>query len=129
MNLRAAAFLADENIHPDVAAHLSATGCDVRHIVSSGLIGASDVDVMRLSVAENRVILTHDSDFGRLAIAEHEPYVGIIYLRPGHLSPEFTTASLAALITLHPEVSPPFVIVARRQSGRVHIRVREQQGR
>ncbi|MCC7020153.1 MAG: DUF5615 family PIN-like protein [Ardenticatenales bacterium] len=128
MNLRAAAFLADENIHPDVAAHLSATGCDVRHVVSSGLIGAADVDLMRLSVAENRVILTHDSDFGRLAIADHVPYVGIIYLRPGHLLPEFTTASLSALMTSHPDVTPPFLIVARRQRGRVHIRVREQQG-
>ncbi|MEO8083654.1 MAG: DUF5615 family PIN-like protein, partial [Ardenticatenales bacterium] len=102
MNLRAAAFLADENIYPNVAAHLSATGCDIRHVVSSGLIGATDVDLMRLAVAEYRVIVTHDSDFGRLAIADNVPYVGIIYLRPGHLLPEFTTASLAALMTPHP---------------------------
>lgn len=129
MNLREAAFLADENIHPDVVAHLLTAGHDLKHVLTSGLVGAADVELIRLSVAENRVILTHDSDFGRLAIAGREAFVGIIFLRPGHLLPEFSVGSLEALMTLHPMVTPPFVIVARRQGERVHIRVREQSTR
>jgi hypothetical protein len=36
------------------------------------------------------VLLTHDIDFGGVAILAVEPYIGIVYRRPGHISAEFT---------------------------------------
>jgi predicted nuclease of predicted toxin-antitoxin system len=124
MNLRSAAFLADENIHSAVAAHLRASGHDVKGVASLGSVGLDDVSVMRLSVAEGRVILTHDRDFGRLAVAVGEPFVGIVYLRPGHILPAFTIGGIEALLKAHPEVVPPFIAVVRRQGDRIAIRIR-----
>lgn len=128
MILRSAAFFADENVHPAVVDHLRLTKHDVRTVVDSGHIGSADADLLRLATTELRIVLTHDSDFGRLAIADGEPFVGIIYLRPGHITPEFTIDSLETVMMSHPIVNPPFIIVARRQYDRVHIRVREHSG-
>ena len=81
---------------------------------------------MQRAAIEGRVILTHDSDFGRLAIIGREPYLGIIYLRPGHIDPLFTIGSIEALFEAYPDVTSPFIAVVRRQGERVFIRLREQ---
>ena len=47
--------------------------------------------------SEKRIIVTHDSDFGTLAVLGGEPVLGIIYLRPGHIDPTFTCDTLRAL--------------------------------
>ena len=126
MKLETAAFLADANVHPALVAHLRAAGHDVRDVMSGTLVSATDAELIRLATSELRIVITHDSDFGRLAIADGEPYVGLIFLRPGHIAPEFSIDSLKTVLTAHPVVRPPFIIVARRRADRVDIRVREQ---
>ncbi|HZF08366.1 MAG TPA: hypothetical protein VFE33_06205 [Thermoanaerobaculia bacterium] len=74
--------------------------------------------------AENRVVLTHDSDFGRLAITTAEAIVGIVYLRPGHIRFGFTLETLEVLFEELTEVTPPFIAVAERTGDRVRIRYR-----
>ncbi len=68
---------------------------------------------------------THDSDFGTLAIARQQPITGIVYLRPGHIQPEFTLATLEALRQQEIHVAPPFIIVALRQQNEVRVRIRQ----
>jgi len=125
MILRAGRFLSDENIHADVVAFLRAEGCDVLDVKEQGLDGSDDLPLIRLSVAEARVVLTHDSDFGTLAIAAQEPIFGIIYLRPGHIQPEFTVGTLRVLFDQELDPRPPFIIVAVRNGSRVKIRLRQ----
>lgn len=72
-----------------------------------------------------RVIVTHDADFGTLAMLQGEPVIGIVFLRPGHVDPQFTIATLQDVLTAAPDVTPPFVIVARRSGSSVAIRVRQ----
>ena len=79
MKLRGSRFLSDENIHADVVAFLRSEGCDVFDVKEEGLDGSDDLILIRLSVAEARVVVTHDSDFGTLAIAAQEPIFGIVY--------------------------------------------------
>lgn len=124
MNLRNAAFLADENILSDVVAFLRAEGCDVLSVQESSLIGSDDVTLIRQAFSEQRIILTHDSDFGTLAVAANEPIVGIVYLRPGHIRAEFTVGTLRTLFDQEIELIPPFVLVAKRSGERVNIRIR-----
>jgi predicted nuclease of predicted toxin-antitoxin system len=59
---------ADENIHPGVVTARRARGCDVRTVLEAGLGGAADVLVLRAASADRRVVLTHDADFGTLAL-------------------------------------------------------------
>ena len=125
MNLREFRFLTDENIHPEVVSFVRRQGCDVLDIKESGLSGADDLTVIRRGLETNRIILTHDSDFGALAIASDEPTAGIVYLRPGHIRSVFTIETLTALFEGKLDLTPPFVVVAERAGGAVRIRVRQ----
>ncbi len=78
-------FLADENIHAQVVAFLRAEGHDVDYVREMNLAGSGDDRLLTLSVLEKRVVLTHDSDFGTLAMAANHPVYGILYLRPRSL--------------------------------------------
>jgi len=71
------------------------------------------------------MILTHDRDFGALALAAQEPVVGIVYIRPGHLSPSYTSSMLRAVLRQEIDLSPPFVLVVVREGDEVRIRVRQ----
>jgi len=44
------------------------------------MTGADDLTVLRLAYTQQRVILTHDSDFGTLAVARGEPVIGLVSL-------------------------------------------------
>ncbi len=124
MKLRGSRFLSDENIHADVVAFLRSEGCDILDVKEEGLNGADDLFLIRFSFAEARVVLTHDSDFGTLAMAAQEPIFGIIYLRPGHIHPEVTAGTVRALLDQELDPQPPFIIVAVRSGSRVKIRLR-----
>lgn len=124
MTLRDFPIPADQNIHADVVAFLRADGLAVVDVTDAQLNGASDALILTRAVAEGRVVLTHDADFGTLAIAQGAPVVGIVYLRPGHIGPEPTIATLRHLFAANPDLTPPFVLVARRTADRVNVRIR-----
>lgn len=118
-------FFADENLHPDVVYYLREQGQDVLSVREEGLAGQSDSAVLNFAYQSKRVVLTHDSDFGALAIVRQEPVTGIVYLRPGHIQPAFTIQTLAAIKEQVIEVNPPFLVTAVRKGQTVHIRVRQ----
>jgi predicted nuclease of predicted toxin-antitoxin system len=117
-------LLADENIHPDVVEFLRRKGFDVASVAERGKFSLPDVEVLRQATEEGRVALTHDSDFGGLAIFGAK-FIGIIYLRPGHIQPDFTIKTIEAIRKNAPEVMPPFILVAERTGDTVKIRVRQ----
>lgn len=59
-------FLLDEGISPLVAPELVAAGHDVTHVHEIGLTGAPDPSVLGVAEAEQRVLITLDTDFGTL---------------------------------------------------------------
>ena len=124
MNLFEFSLLADENIHPDVIKYLREQGHDILSIYDAGLVGHSDTAVLRVAQQSGRTIISHDSDFGTLALAQNEPFIGIIFLRPGHIAADFTIQTLRTLAERQIEVQPPFIVVAVRKQQTVRIRVR-----
>ncbi len=101
------------------------------------MIDVSDKDrlleLLRLSGARftekhtynmGKVVLTHDRDFGGLALLGAK-FVGIIYLRPGHIQADFTIKTLQSIRDNAPDVVPPFILVAERTGDTVKIRVRQ----
>lgn len=68
--MRGFPLLTDENIDPDVVAGLRRLGFDVLDVVESGRAGVGDVELLRWAVSQGRVIVTHDADFGTLAILQ-----------------------------------------------------------
>lgn len=125
MNLRRYTFLSDENIHIDVVTHLRSQGFNVVSVKETNLIGAVDLTIIRKAFIENRIIITHDSDFGTLAVLAGEPVIGILYLRPGHINPMFTIGTLNVLFDREIDIEAPFLIVAERVGRNVKIRIRK----
>lgn len=124
MRLRDFGLLTDENLDPEVVQWLIGSGFDVLDVYQAGLRGSTDVELLRRAVSENRVIVTHDVDFGTLAIHQGEPVIGIVFLRPGHIDPKFTVGMLNSLLDLNPELPLPFILVVRRTGNQINVRIR-----
>lgn len=125
MKLRDFGLLADQNLHPDVVAFLRGAGFDVLAVHEAGLSGESDTNLLSRAFGENRVVVTHDADFGTLAVQGGQPFVGILYLRPGHVRPEPTIDTVQQVLQANPDLTPPFLIVAKRTGSTVTIRIRQ----
>jgi predicted nuclease of predicted toxin-antitoxin system len=117
-------LLADENIHPEVIRFLRDAGLDVKSVSEQEKYGLSDTNVLLQATEEGRVVVTHDSDFGGLALAG-EKFIGIIYIRPGHIHADFTIQTLEAIRNNAPDVTQSFILVAERSGDIVKIRVRQ----
>lgn len=89
-----------------------------------GLCGQSDSVILSEALKDSRIILTHDRDFGRLAILFRQPMHGIVFLRPGHIDPQFTIATLEAIDAQDLDLSPSFILVGRRRGTHVQLRLR-----
>ena len=117
-------LLADENVNPEVIEFLRKARFNIESVAEQGNFGLSDTEVLLQATEAGRVVLTHDSDFGGLALMGAK-FVGIIYLRPGHIRANFTIQTLEAIRDNAPEVTPPFILVAERTGDTVKIRVRQ----
>lgn len=124
MKLREFRFVTDENVDPDVVAYLRGAGWDIVDAVENGWQGTRDLELLRRSVALGRVVITHDRDFGTLALLQSQPIIGLLYLRPAHIESQFTIETIEAVIAADLDLVPPFVLVAKRTGMRVTIRRR-----
>jgi predicted nuclease of predicted toxin-antitoxin system len=113
-------WLTDENIHPEVVAHLRARELDVLDVRERGWQGWGDDGLLEEAYREGRVVLTHDGDFGTLALLGRRPVVGIVRVRPGHIRAQVTIDTLDRLLALDLELSPPFLIVVQGGLVRLH---------
>lgn len=93
-------LLTDENVHPGVVSFLRENGDDVLDVKEEKMSGVPDEKLSRHAEEENRVIVTHDRDFGRLLIAQGTLSVGVIYLRPGHIDPELRLRPCVSCLTM-----------------------------
>ena len=118
------ALVADENIAPELVAALRERRIDVCTLRELGLSGAEDVEILSWAHPANRVVLTHDADFGLLAVRREVPFIGVIFLRPGHIKTSFSLEALDTLRSAAVDVDPPFLIVVERKQNRILIRLR-----
>jgi predicted nuclease of predicted toxin-antitoxin system len=86
MDLASFKFLSDENIHAELVLFIRELGFDIEDVITKGLQGKSDIEVLNHATENNRIVITQDSDFGRLAYTTDIDFKGIIYLRLGHIS-------------------------------------------
>ena len=62
-------FLADMGISPHVVEELRKKKHDAVHLMDEGLNRLPDGDILQKARQENRILLTHDLDFGELLAA------------------------------------------------------------
>ena len=74
-------FLLDENISPLVGHILRDGGHDALHLRDAGLRSADDETVFARALTEGRVVVSGDTDFGRLVVAAKHPRPSLILFR------------------------------------------------
>ena len=81
-------FLTDENIAISVVNFLRAKGFDVKDIKEEKLFGLADRKILELAINEERVVLTHDKDFVKIARNIVKKNSGIILIRCKNQNPD-----------------------------------------
>jgi predicted nuclease of predicted toxin-antitoxin system len=114
-------LLADENVSPRVVAFLRENGFDVLDVKESDMNGTSDHILLELAFKEQRFVVTHDADFGTLAINNEQPCYGVLYLRLLKQSALNVIEVLKALIAMNPELSSGSLVVI--EETRIRVRV------
>jgi len=117
-------FLTDENIDREMVVFLRDLGFDVFDIKENELFRLPDQEILLLSVEQNRVVISQDSDFGTLIFRDQSPCYGVIYMRPGHESPYFHIETMGAILDANLNISPPFIMTAENTGKSVRIRLR-----
>jgi predicted nuclease of predicted toxin-antitoxin system len=120
MKLRQIRILADENLSPKVVDSLRQLGIDVLDTKEEQWHGASDETLLTIAHQEQRFVLTHDSDFGTLAINQEKACYGILYLRLRDLKPANVIRVCRHLFVQDMEISPYSIWVI--EETRIRIR-------
>ena len=93
-------LLLDENIGAVPAVALRQRGYDVVSIAESH-VGVSDADVLALAVAEKRIVVTLDHDFGVLVFMHRSAHCGVVLLRLKKESPAAISRLLIDILSAH----------------------------
>src|SRR6266498_807067 len=93
----------DENMPLLLAQTLRSSGHDVHTAADEGLLGSSDDIIWSTVVREDRLLLTLDRDFGRLAIASVS-HSGAVVLRPRDANQEMIMALALRAVTLATDI-------------------------
>lgn len=125
MKLNDFLLLADENIDPELIDYLRSQGFDVKDVYNVGLIAAKDTAWLEVAKLEGRVILTEDSDFGKIVFTQAIDFTGIVFLRPGSLNVGFHIRTIQAIFSVNPDLNPPFILTAKNTGNTVRIKIRQ----
>jgi len=120
MKFNSVKILADENISPRILSFLRAKGIDAADVKEKGWQGSNDRYILDMAYADERFVLTHDSDFGTLAINEGAPCYGIIHIRLKNLKVENVCGVLEKLLKIDIEIAKGSILVV--EDARVRVR-------
>ena len=103
-------FLLDENVSPVIGKALTKLGHDVL-LASAACRGSPDEEVIALAVAETRILISEDKDFGDLAFRDGVRPPGLIRLVLPRSDPEAKAARLCGVLADAPELMGGALIV------------------
>lgn len=115
-------FLIDSPLSPALAEALRRSGYDAVHVRDLGLQAAEDLDLFRRAAAEERTIVSADTDFGTLlALTRDSKPSAVIFRRSTSRRPaKQIELLLENLVTIEPALDRGAVVVF--EDTRVRIR-------
>jgi predicted nuclease of predicted toxin-antitoxin system len=106
-------FLLDESAEVRIATFLANNGHDVKVVQRDFAVGLSDDEILRLALAEDRIVITNDRDFGDLVYRDGAHHRGVVYFRfPLDSTADQKIASLATLLASRPHDLGKFVVLS-----------------
>jgi predicted nuclease of predicted toxin-antitoxin system len=109
-------FLLDESADARLAHHLRELGHDVTTIAANYSAGMKDTEVLAISEAEERVLITNDPDFGELVFAQRQSHVGVVLIRlESGAGLEVKIARLDAALDRMSDFPKAFVVVTKHR--------------
>ena len=114
-------FLADMGISPNTVAFLQGLGYDALHLHDQSLDRLPDSAILEKARHEERILLTHDLDFGELVAASGAKLPSVIIFRLRNMRPEQVNLYLQGIITQHQAAIQEGAIISVTEG---HIRVR-----
>ncbi len=108
-------FLANENVAGDAVVALREKGHDVAWIRTDAP-GSKDAEVLARAVAEQRILITFDKDFGELAFRAHLPATcGIVLFRIPAPSAAFVANAVVAAIEARSDWAGHFSVIEEKR--------------
>jgi predicted nuclease of predicted toxin-antitoxin system len=118
-------FLVDNPLSPALAVLLTDAGHDAVHVRSLALQRARDIDILERAAADDRVVVSADTDFGTLLTTRSAPEPSVIQFRgPGSRKPDALARALLSNLARFSQAleSGSIVTLERRGCRRVSIR-------
>jgi len=112
-------FLTDENISPRLTAFLRELGHDVLDVKERGWYGKADIDLLRKAAQGRRIVISHDRDFGKLAINQRQPCYGVIYLRLRDQRSDNAIRVMREFLKRDVDIRPGTLIVLQESQARI----------
>jgi predicted nuclease of predicted toxin-antitoxin system len=107
-------FLLDQSADARLVPYLRSLGHDVIRIGKDFPPGLPDSAVLALAVAEHRILVTDDRDFGELVFAHRQPHTGVIYFRLGEYAElSLKIARLDHVLARYADRLDQFLVVSR----------------
>jgi predicted nuclease of predicted toxin-antitoxin system len=104
-------IMANENITASVIGRLRAAGHDVLSVKET-MRGAADPDVLSRAHAEQRLLITHDKDFGELAFRSDWPAdCGVVLFRLSGNDPDVDNRRIIEILTSRTDWEGHFSVV------------------
>jgi predicted nuclease of predicted toxin-antitoxin system len=114
-------FLADMGISPKTVRFLRDLGHEAVHLHEEGLDRLEDAAILTKAREENRILLTHDLDFGELIAASGARLPSVIVFRLRNMNPENVNRHLQSIIEHHQETLAEGAIISVTE-GRIRVR-------
>lgn len=114
-------FLIDSSLSPTIVEGLKQAGHDAVHLRSYGMQSASDAEVFKFAVEQERILISADTDFGTLLALWHDKKPSVLLLHHPQKSPQSQLALLLAnLPTIEEALEQGSIVIL--EATRIRIR-------
>lgn len=115
-------FLIDMNLSPRWCGVLQAEGWDSVHWSQVGIASAPDYEVMQWALGEQRIVLTHDLDYGAMLAATRASGPSVVQVRTQDVRPQSLAPLLIPILRQYEnELGAGALLIADEVKSRVRL--------